>query len=348
MKNVKKLSLVVFLVMLVALMQACSSGGGSSESSNTPKEETSQTEQQDSNESKEVAGFPDRQIDIIVGFGAGGGSDNFARAIAKELTDILGVNINIINMPGAAGINATDYTARQPADGYTIWSLTSNYPINFASGRTPHDLSTFQAIGRVQHDTMAIQVLSDRFADVDDFIAQAKERPGEITVGGTGSAGFDELVVTQFAQAVGIELNYISFEGAGEMHAALLGGHIDAMAEEPGPAIAHLEEGSVKMLIAFADNKLEGFEDVPISTELGIDVTDGQNRGFMVHADTPPEIVEILEKALEEAKDRPDYKEYEKASYLHLRDGWLNSADFQQELENLIETYSGLLDVLQQ
>lgn len=194
---------------------------------------------------------------------------------------------------------------------------------------------------------MAIQVLSDRFEDIDDFIQQAKERPGEITVGGTGSAGFDEIIVTQFAEAVGIELNYISFEGAGEMHAALLGGHIDAMAEEPGPSIAHLEEGTMKMLIAFADNKLEGFEDVPISTELGIDVTDGQNRGFVVHADTPPEIVKVLEAALEEAKERPDYKEYEKANYLHLRDGWLNSADFQQELETLINTYSEILERLQ-
>ncbi len=343
----RKYVFAAFLVLTMVFMQACGSSGGSSEK--TEAEAGNDTEESNDEKQETIAadGYPERQIEIVLGFGAGGGSDNFARAIGKELADILGVNINVVNMPGAAGINATDYVARQPADGYTIWSMTSNYPINLASGKTPHDLSKFTAIGRVQHDTMTIQVKSDKFKDIDDFIAQAKERPGEITIGGTGSAGFDELVVTQFAEAAGIELNYISFEGSGEMTASLLGGHIDAMAEEPGPSIAHLEEGSVKMLIAFSDNKLEGFEDVPLSTEMGIDVTDGQNRGFMVHADTPPEIVAVLEKALEEAKDRADYKEYEKANYLHLRNGWLNSDEFQSELENLVNTYSSILETLQ-
>lgn len=319
------------------LLQAC---GSSSENSNSTKVSGEDTK------TEETAGsdYPERQIEIVVGFGAGGGSDNFARAIAKELTGILGVNINVVNMPGAAGIHAADHTARQPADGYTIWSMTSNYPINVAAENTPHDLSKFTPIGRVQNDTMALQVLSDgKFKDIDDLIVQAKENPGEITVGGTGSAGFDELVLKQFEMHTGTEFNYISFEGAGEMTAALLGGHIDVIAEEPGPTIAHLEQGTVKMLIAFTDNKLEGFEDVPITIEKGIDVIDGQGRGFMVHSDTSQEIVAILEKALEEAKDRPDYKEYEKTNYLHLRNGWLNSEEFKSELEQLIETYGTLL-----
>ncbi|NEU31889.1 tripartite tricarboxylate transporter substrate binding protein [bacterium LRH843] len=324
------------------ILQAC----GSSTESNTSSSKSEDTKTEEAKGNDAASDYPERQIEIVLGFGAGGGSDNFARAIAKELTDILGVNINVVNMPGAAGIHAADHVARQPADGYTIWSMTSNYPINLASGKTPHDLSTYTSIGRVQHDTMTIQVLSDKFSDIDDFIAQAKEKPGEIRIGGTGSAGFDELVVSQFEEATGIELNYISFEGAGEMTAALLGGHIEAIAEELGPSIAHLQEGSVKMLIAFAENKLEGFEDVPLSTELGIDVTDGQNRGFMVHSDTPPEIIAILEKALEEAKDRPDYKEYEKSSFLHLRDGWLNSSDFDSQLATLVDKYGTILENL--
>ncbi len=341
--------LLTFFIAIAMLLSAC---GDSSEESSSPEangdsnsEQPASENTNDSNGEQTATDYPERQIEIVLGFGAGGGSDNFARAIAKELSDILDVNINVVNMPGAAGINAADHVARQPADGYTIWSMTSNYPINLASGNTPHDLSTYTAIGRVQHDTMALQVLGDGdFEDIDDLIAQAQANPGQITVGGTGSAGFDELVVKQFEEATGAEFNYIAFEGTGDMIAALLGGHIDVMAEEPGPSIAHLEEGTIKMLIAFADNKLEGFEDVPTTTEMGIDVTDGQNRGFMVHSDTPPEIVAILEEALEEAKDRPDYKEYEQASFLHLRDGWLNSEDFQSELEQLVETYGSILE----
>ncbi|PAE26224.1 MULTISPECIES: tripartite tricarboxylate transporter substrate binding protein [Bacillaceae] len=324
----KRISFLSLAIALVFFLQACNS---------SPQEASS--------EGKSGSNYPERQIEIIVGFGAGGGSDNFARAIAKELKDILGVNINVVNMPGAAGINSSDHVARQPADGYTIWSATSNHPVNIAAGVEKNDLSKLISIGRVQNDTMTLQVKSDgKFKDIDDLISQAKEKPGEITIGGTGSAGFDELVVKQFEKATGTKFNYISFEGSGEMTAALLGGHIDVIAEEPGPSIAQLESGDIKMLIAFTEEKMEGFEDVPLSTEMGIDVTDGQGRGFMVHADTPPEIISALEKALEEAKDRPDYKEYEKANYLHLRDGWLNSEEYNAEFEKLIDTYGSLLN----
>lgn len=335
----KKIVIPFLLLVMMGLMQAC--GGGSTDEAAAGEGTAGEGE-------SSAAGYPERPIEIIVGFGAGGGSDNFARAIAKELEDILDATVNIVNLEGAAGIHAADHVARAPADGYTIWSMTSNYPINLASGSTPHDLSTYKAIGRVQHDTMAFHALSDgRFADIDDLIAQAKESPGEIMIGGTGSAGFDELVVRQFEEATGTKLNYISYEGAGEMTAALLGGHIDVIAEEPGPAMGYLQEGTLNMLVAFADAPLEGFEDTPISTDIGIDVTDGQNRGFMVHADTPPELVALLEEALEEAKERPDYKAYEEANYLHLRDGWLNSEEFMKELENLTVTYGSILEGLQ-
>lgn len=330
--KLKRFSLSALVIALVFFLQACNS---------SPQEASSEEKRNGSN-------YPERQIEIVVGFGAGGGSDNFARAIAKELKDILGVNINVVNMPGASGINSADHVARQPADGYTIWSATSNHPVNIASGAEKNDLSKLTAVGRVQNDTMTLQVKSDgKFKDIDDLIEQAKEKPGEITIGGTGSAGFDELVIKQFEKATGTKFNYISFEGSGEMTAALLGGHIDVIAEEPGPSIAQLESGDIKMLIAFTEEKMEGFEDVPISTEMGIDVTDGQGRGFMVHADTPPEIIEVLEKALKEAKDRPGYKEYEKASYLHLRDGWLSAEDYNAEFEKQIDTYGTLLNDMQ-
>jgi putative tricarboxylic transport membrane protein len=328
MKN-KKWIILVALIGIALFLQGCKSG----------------TNEVGSTETKADSTFPERQIEIVVGFGAGGGSDNFARAISKELQDILGVNINVVNMPGASGIPSADYVARKPADGYTIWSMTSNHPVNIASGAEPNDMSKFISIGRVQNDTMTLQVKADgKFKDIKDLIAQAKANPGKITVGGTGAKGFDELVLAQFEKETGTDFNYVSFDGSGEMTAALLGGHIDVIAEEPGPSIGQLEDGSIKMLIAFTDEKMEGFEDVPISTDLGIKVFDGQGRGFMVHRDTPPEIVDFLEKALEEAKDRPDYKEYEKASYLHLRNGWLNSKDYDAELENLIKTYKDLLD----
>src|SRR5699024_3357993 len=104
------------------------------------------------------------------GWGAGGGTDNFARAISRELSDILGVNINVVNQPGSSGANAGNYVMGQPADGHTIWAISSNYPINVADNNTPHDLSSYTSIGQVQEDTMMLQVQSDSYDDYDDFI----------------------------------------------------------------------------------------------------------------------------------------------------------------------------------
>jgi len=287
--------------------------------------------------------YPDNDIEVVVGWGAGGGTDNFARAISRELSDILGVNINVVNQPGSSGANAGNYVVGQPADGYTIWAISSNYPINVADNKTPHDLSSYTPIGQVQRDTMMLQVQSDSYEDYDDFIEQAKANPGAISVGGTGARGFDEIVMRQLESEANIEFNYIPYEDAGEMHAALLGDHIDAMLDEIGPTITQVEDGGVKYLLAFSDQEVEGFEEVPLSVDKGVDVVEGQSRGLLVHSDTPQEIVDILESALEEAKDREAYLQYEEDNYLHLREGWLNSEDFKEQLEKDIQTYEEVL-----
>lgn len=324
MKSVKQWMGIVGLVIMGTGLAACNSASIEGDSS-----------------------YPSGDIEIVVGWGAGGGTDNFARAISRELSDILDVNINVVNQPGASGANAGNYVANQPADGQTIWAISSNYAINVADGKTQHDLSTYTPIGRVQKDTMTLQVQTDRFENYEKFIEEAKENPGKISVGGTGARGFDEIILRQFESEAGVEFNYIPYEDAGEMHAAVLGGHIDAMLDEIGPTAAQLEGGGLEMLLIFSDEQVEGFEDVPLSVDEGVNVVDGQSRGLLVHADTPAEIVEALESALEEAKDAETYLGYEEESYLNLRTGWLDSEGFKEQLESDISVYKEILTTIE-
>ena len=328
MKSVKQWMGVVGLVILGTGLAACSSD------SNTASSEG-------------ASSYPDGDIEVVVGWGAGGGTDNFTRAISRELSDILDVNINVVNQPGASGANAGNYVASQPADGQTIWAISSNYAINVADGKTPHDLSKYTPIGRVQKDTMTLQVQTDKFEDYDTFIEEAKANPGKLSVGGTGARGFDEIILRQLESEAGAEFNYIPYEDAGEMHAAVLGGHIDAMLDEIGPTAAQLEGGGLEMLLIFSDEQVAGFEDVPLSVDKDVNVVDGQSRGLMVHADTPVEIVEALESALEEAKDAETYLEYEEENYLNLRTGWLDSEGFKEQLESDISVYEEILTTIQ-
>lgn len=323
-----KYNLVVFLLFIVIFLFACNS--------NTSGDASSA-------EDNSSSSYPSNDIEVVVGWGAGGGTDNFTRAISRELSDILGVNINVVNQPGSSGANAGNYVVNQPADGYTIWAISSNYAINVADNKTPHDLSNYTPIGRVQKDTMTLQVQTDNYENYEDFIEQAKADPGAISIGGTGARGFDEVILRQFEDEAEVEFNYIPYEDAGEMHAALLGGHIEGMMDEIGPTITQVEDGSIEHLLMFSDEEVEGFEDIPLSIDKGVNVIDGQSRGLMVHSDTPEEIVKVLENALEEAKDREAYLKYEEENYLDLRQGWLNSEDYNEQLESDVSTYDGIL-----
>jgi len=328
MHKTKRLAAILSLVLLVGLLVAGCGG-------DAPQGEEGQ---------QNSADYPTRNIELVVGWGAGGGTDNFARAIAQPLSEILGQPIVIVNKPGASGSIAGDYVTKQPADGYTIWAISSNYPLNVALGRTPHDVGAYIPIARVQNDTATIQVAADSpYQTIDELIEAAKAEPNTVTVGGTGAKGFDEIVLAMFEKEAGVDFNYVSFEDAGEMRSQLLGGHIDAMFEEFGSTISLIQEGSIKVLLAFTEERLADFPDVPVAPEKGWNVTEGQSRGLLVPAGTPDEVVQILQDAVEQAKDDPGYKQYEKDSYLHLRPGYLNSQDFTTQLQRSIETYKAVL-----
>lgn len=328
----KKTFLSIFIVLLLSLVLVVAGCSNGQEGSEGDAEKTGA----DLEESK----YPERPIEVVVGWGAGGGTDVFARAMAKAVKDPLGVAIPVKNMEGASGAIGGDYLQQQPADGYTMWAATPNFVLNVVSGRTEYNLADFIPVAQIQNDTAAIQVNKESpFETIEEFVEYAKENPKKLKIGGTGTVSSDEFAVIEFEEAADIELNYVPYESAGDMHAALLGGHIDAIYEQFGPTISLIEEGSIKCLVAFSESEIEGI-DVPIAPDKGWDVTTGMWRGFFVKAGTPDYIVEKLQDALMEAMDDPEYKDLEKQTYLHLRPGFLNSKDFKEKIEAESEMYT--------
>jgi putative tricarboxylic transport membrane protein len=321
-KSSRVVSTVVMLLILTLMLSACSS-------------------------SSEVT-YPEKNIEVLVGWGAGGGTDTFARQIMKQAEKELGVAISVINHPGASGSIAGDLVANAEADGYTLWAISSNYPLNVALEKTPHGLDKYIPICRVQADTSTIQTLSEgEYDTVDKLVEAAKNNPGGISIGGTGALGFDDIVVSMWEKEAGVDFNYVPYEDAGQMHAALLGGHIDAMFEEFGPTIGLIQEGRITVVLAFNEDKLEEFPDVAVSGEKGWEVYEGQARGILAPAGTPDDVVKKLEEVFKNAIEQEEYKTYEKDSYLHLRDGWLGSEDFKAYLENSIEMYKEVVEGIQ-
>jgi putative tricarboxylic transport membrane protein len=323
-----KFNISILFVGLVLILAAC--GGGTEQSSG-----------------KSESTYPERKIEILVGHGAGGGTDNFARAVVKELEGILDVNINVVNQEGGAGVIAAKNAFSAPADGYTLVGDAA-FPITTAAGTNKHGLDDFVPIARFQSDTYGLWVNPEKYDSIEDFIQAAKDNPGKVTVGGTGSMGMDEITVFQLGQAAEVKFSFVPMEGSGEMHAGVVGGHLDAMVDEFGPTKALYDDGSIKPLVVFAEKRLDQFPDLPTTVEKGWNLTDGNERGFYIKKGTDSEIIKILEDAMKKAYDSEEYQRYEEESYLHLREGWLNSEEFTARTEELIEKYKAVMEKLKQ
>lgn len=320
----KELSLVILLVVISVAVAACGNGDSTGNA-----------------EGNESVDYPTRPIEIIAGGGPGGGTDTFSRGIGRELSEILGVEVNVVNQPGAAGAVASQELASRPADGYAIMPTTSDFQINIASGDTKNYLEQFAPLARIHEDTYALWVKKNsEYADIETLIQKAKESPEQIVIGGTGSEGLDELTVQQFEKEADIELNYTSYEDSGRFQTDLVGGHIDVFIDEIGPAIGLYESGEIEPLVVFAKERLDDFPEIPTTMEKGIEVTNGMSRGFMIKKNVPDEIRAILEDALKEAQSTDRYQKSAEDQYLHLKDGWLPSDKYRKFLETEIEEFS--------
>lgn len=292
--------------------------------------------------------YPSRNIEVACGWGAGGGTDLFARSISKPVGEILKSNLIVVNMPGASGAIAGDHVVRQDADGYTIWTISSNYVVNVAAGKTPHGLDAYEPVIRLQHDTAVLAVNTEKspFKTIDELVAFAKMNPGKLTVGGTGSASFDEVMAVVLLNAMDIEMQYVPYESAGSMQAALLGGHIDALLDEFGPLDSYLSSGSMRPLVVLADNRVANFPDLPCTAEKGWDCNIGIWRGVLVKKGTAPAIIKILHDTFLQASEDAGYQKLVKDSHLDLRPGYLNSEDFGKFLQLEVDSFSAAIKQL--
>jgi tripartite-type tricarboxylate transporter receptor subunit TctC len=293
--------------------------------------------------SPSAAAYPSRTIELVCGWGVGGGTDLFARSIAKPLSEALGTNVVVLSQPGSNGLLAADYVQKQEADGHTVWVMTGTFPLNVALNKSPHPLEKYEAVCRMQYDTYGIHVTRDSpFRTWDDIVAHAKANPGKLTLASSGSASFDELTAISLLEGAGIDVQYVPYDTAGKMHAALLGGHVDLLLDEFGPVIGYLQDGSMRALLAVSEKRVERLPDVPTTLEKGINYTAGQTRGIMVKAGTPPEIVERLAAILDKAQTDPGYHKFVVDSLLDLRPGYLGPKEWmdflQDQVRNLTET----------
>jgi putative tricarboxylic transport membrane protein len=292
-------------------------------------------------------GYPERPIEVVVQYGAGGGSDIFVRNLMTPAAKLLDTTINVTNMTGGAGVKASKYVLGQPADGYTIYNFSPEQLINTALGRENFS-EEFAPLVNVQQDISIFYINPDNknFQTVEELIAYAKANPGKVQFTGTTPTSPDEIIIMRFGQAAGIDIKYVPFDKAPQSHAAVLGGHLDVLHEEPGVIMPLIESGKLKPIIVFNDKRLEKLPDVPCSVELGIDITTGRWRGLAVKKGTPQPIIDYLATVLKEAYADPMFTEYQATSMLDQRPGWMDPAEYGAFWDEEYKAYKEVLTTL--
>jgi len=271
--------------------------------------------------------YPAREIEVVVQYPVGGGSDIFARSLMIPARKYLKVNIHITNLPGGGGFRASNYVLSFPADGYTIYTFNPEQIINTIVGR--EDYRKFAPLCNVQQDQSMLYVRGESpFKTIQDLIRYAKENPGKLRFTGTSTGSPDEVIVLLFAKRAGIKVKYIPFDAASETHAAVLGGQSDVLHEEPGVIMSLIESNKLKPLIVFTEKRLEAFPNVPTAKELGYDITIGRWRGLAVKKGTSQKIIHYLAEVFKKCTGDPSYKTIAHANLLDLRPGWKDPEEY--------------------
>ena len=288
----KRLCAILALLMLLAFSAACSNtsggngnGGSSSSDAAVTGDSSGAVSEQQKDEkgasSFELAG----DVEFVCPFSAGGGSDLYARTAANimsqlELTGKRTVTIN--NKPGGGGAVGDAYTFNKAGDGTSITTYVSAQVTGPMINKTEITYEDMTPICNLAMDEYTLGVLSTaQYQTLDDFIAYAKENPGKISVGGSGSGTEDELVTGLVEMYCDIDLEYIAYDSSAEVMSAMLGGHISAGIYNPNEAKSQYENGDVTLLAAFGPERISILPDVPTFTELGYkDVQFQQFRGI--------------------------------------------------------------------
>jgi tripartite-type tricarboxylate transporter receptor subunit TctC len=286
--------------------------------------------------------YPSRPIELVVSFGAGGGTDSVARSLAEGLRTHLSQPVTVNNKPGASGsIGMTD-VANSPPDGYKLILLTVESTIltHIGIGKVSH--LDFTPIARLNFDPSAITVRADApWNTLEEFMDAVRKSPSTISVGNAGPGSIWHVAATALEAKANVKVNHIPFQGAGPAVLALAGGHVDAVAVSPAEVTTLVQAGKLKVLGVMADQRVKGFEKIPTFKERGIDLKVGAWRGIAGPKGLPANVVSTLFEAVRLAVNEPVYREA--LDKLNLGPAYADAATFKTMMDQDSQNFKALV-----
>lgn len=282
--------------------------------------------------------WPTRSITMIVPFPPGGLADLVARPVAEAMSRELGQPVVIENKAGAGGGIGMSLAAKSKPDGYTmvmaLSSLTVLPEADVVLGRTPmFGLNDLRPVARYTADPTVLAVRAESpWKSVQEFVDDAKKRPGAINYGSSGNYGTMHVPMEILAQVSGSKLTHIPFTGAGPAVVALLGGQIDAVSTGPATVLQHVKAGKLRVLGHWGNGKLASMPEVTSMKDAGFNAEYAQWSGLFIPSATPEPVAQRIRAAARAAaqdakvrevilgagspvqfQDSPDFEKYVQA-----------------------------------
>lgn len=262
------------------------------------------------NAAAQPAAFPAKPIRWIVPYAAGGGSDFLARTIGQTLSTQVGQPVLVDNKPGGNTALAAAETARAAADGYTVLSadngtMVFNPALYKSLSYSPtKDLAPVTLMGRFP--MILVVGANSGIASAQDFIAQARAKPGSMNYASAGAGSPHHLAMELLKVQSKVFMVHVPYRGAAPALADVVGGQVPAMMVDMAAGAGFIKGGKVKALAVANATRLPQLPDVPTFAELGIkNVEAAALVGMVVPAATPPDVINALNKSVVAAINEP-------------------------------------------
>jgi tripartite-type tricarboxylate transporter receptor subunit TctC len=257
--------------------------------------------------------YPSRAVRVIVPYAPGGVTDVVARLIAQKLSEHLGKQFFVENVPGATGNIGTSQAAKAAPDGYTVLVVFSSYVVNpTLFDKIPYD--PYKDLDPVTLATTSTTVLlvnqSVPAQTVKDLVALVRANPGKYSYASAGTGTQSHLSGEQFRLSLGLDLVHVPFNGGGPAIASVVAGHTPVGFNSPTASVEQIKGGTVRALGVTGERRSQSMPEVPTMGEGGYpDIKGDSWVGVLVPAGTPKEIVALLNREIAKILTLPDMKE---------------------------------------
>jgi len=284
--------------------------------------------------------YPNRDIQFVVPFSAGGGSDVVARNIVNAITalDLLPVNIIVDNRPGGGGSVGYTYLAQRKGDPHFVGTVAISFFTTPLLGDSPVNYQDFQPIAAIATDPYVMTVTPQ--SDLQNFGSlAARER---FIVGSSAAVSDAAILANLVGESLGITADVVPFDGDGEVLSALLGGHVDVTFSNLSEVLPLIEAGEVRPLAITTEERISQLPDVPTFTELGHDFVFGNLRGLVMPAGVSEEVIAYWQDLLRQVAESDWWRE----NYLNqfnVLPEFMDSDEFGQEMVAINDRYESLM-----